>query len=250
MNLAPNPPPSARLNYIKAVGLIVRIAEGDETRRLVDLPKAASFLGSCFAFRRAEFFLTAAHVLRGYQLGELRVICAADRQLYRIRTIETHPRADVALAVLSDAPQTDPFWNVVSPHLGEDFIAYGYPEDPFPGLGLVPTPRIFKGHIQRHIRNYKSDSTRYEYDAIELSMPCPPGLSGGPCFKPSSPMTIVGIVTENVDTTKVLDTVEETAGPGYREITKLMSVVRYGVGIDPAGIAEWLDRCVPPRRTG
>jgi hypothetical protein len=147
-------------------------------------------------------------------------------------------------------PPTDPFWNVVSPNLGEDFVAYGYPEDPLPDVGLVPTPRVFKGHIQRHIRNYKSDATGYKYDAIELSMPCPPGLSGGPCFKPLSPMTIIGVVTENVEATKILDQVEEIRRPGYHEVTKLKSVISYGIGIDPRAIATWLDKYVPPRRTG
>ena len=222
--------------------LIGGVASG--VKDLLHLPKAAKFLGSCFALRRADVYVTAAHNIKGQELAELSVVSAADRQLYPVKGIETHERADVALITLTSVPPIQPFDGALPPYLGADFVAYGFPEHTHPDVGSVPTPRVFKGHIQRIIRNHKS-YLGYEYNAVELSMPCPAGLSGGPCFRPHQ-MTVVGIVTENLDTTTTLqESVEEIVGDVRRQTTHFQRVISYGIAVDPGAIAEWLDARIP-----
>ncbi len=236
------------MNPLQAVGLVVRVASPGPDVRLVELGGGDRFLGSCFAIRQAEKFLTAAHSVKGQELDKLYVVCAADRQLYRVGAIETHPRADVAIITLTSVPPMEPFWNAVPPHgLGEDLFAYGFPEETHPVVGPVPTPRLFKGHIQRVIPNHKS-FMGYEYPAFELSMACPGGLSGGPCFRPPAPTMVVGMATENVDSTTILDAFEETTSESQKTTTKYQRVITYGVALNLSAVTDWLDTCVPPRR--
>src|SRR5436305_455579 len=85
-------------------------------------------------------------------------------------------RRAVLLTVGEESDQITPFWGAVATHgLGEDFVAYGYPESIFGSDARQPTPRLFKGHYQRflHYRSFMG----YHYDAGELSIGVPAGLS-------------------------------------------------------------------------
>lgn len=63
--------------------------------------------------------------------------------------------------------------------IGEDFFAYGFPEDLLFGSGGSPA-RLFTGHYQRF---FDFDSPHHHrYVAGEMSVPCPAELSGGHCF--------------------------------------------------------------------
>jgi hypothetical protein len=86
-----------------------------------------------------------------------------------VREVVLDPEADVAVlrANAGEPPSLEPFWNTVTNwSLGEDFFAYGYPEDR-PGPGTFPTARLFKGHFQRFMAH--ESHMGFRYFAGELS---------------------------------------------------------------------------------
>src|SRR5207245_3624455 len=98
-----------------------------------NLFECPSLLGSCFAFRHSNCFLTAGHCVRGLAADAVVVGPPTSKQLYQVGEIIAHEEAD--LAILRLAPDcwpgdVDVFYAVH--HLkgiGGDFIAYGFPED-------------------------------------------------------------------------------------------------------------------------
>jgi hypothetical protein len=137
----------------------------------------------------------------------------------------------------------EPFWGAVGNYsLGEQFHAFGYPEDvaaDVPG----PTPRLFTGHFQRFF-DYHSFAG-FRYPAGELSLPAPAGLSGGPLFRPGAPQMVTGLVAENFESRTTLESVEEVSGGGERTIHTTARVISYGVAVMLAPLGEWLTEHVP-----
>lgn len=107
------------------------------------------FLGSCFAFRDPRVFVTAAHCVSELEAGQLAIWVPGSGNIEFVRPGEEHewtgirpplkPVAqvlchdDADLAILRiphDAEPTDPFWGSVgNVALGEEFHAFGYPEN-------------------------------------------------------------------------------------------------------------------------
>jgi len=144
-----------------------------------------------------------------------------------------------------------PFWDFVSNfELGEEFFAFGYPEDTFgPSRGGV-TPRLFKGYYQRYM-TYHSPVSNCSYNAGEMSIGAPPGISGGPVFRPGALPMVTGMVTENLEATTFLDEVEEVERAGTIVERRMhRKVINYGVALLLDSHGEWLaDNGVvrPPR---
>ena len=111
----------------------------------------------------------------------------------------------------------EPFWDsVASQGLGDDYAAFGYPEDvaaDTPG----PTPRLFTGHFQRFFDH--SSYAGYNYRAGEMSLPAPAGLSGGPVFRRQAPVMVMGLVAENFESSTTLHAVEEITEEGRERRT-------------------------------
>ena len=121
--------------------------------------------------------------------------------------------------------------------LGDDFLAYGLPEDAAgPNVG-TPVPRVFKGHYQRFLQYHSPMG--YEYLAAELSIACPSGLSGGPFFREEG-FLLVGMVTENIQVNTELHATEEIEADGrvQREVSR--RVVEYGMGLMLLDVEPWL----------
>src|SRR6478752_7546226 len=115
------------------------------------------FAGTCFAFRRPCFLLTAAHCVKDVDPGELSVSIMTDNveQGLQINHVTCHDRADVALLELAVKwhPMFDPFLGETSTYdWGVPVSAFGYPEDTG-ASGMEPTPRYFRGNIQRVFRH-------------------------------------------------------------------------------------------------
>ena len=84
----------------------------------------------------------------------------------------------------------------------------------------------------------------YRYKAGELSFGSPAGLSGGPVFPRGEQDRIIGVVTENCDSTTFLRSVAEIQDGGQRYTEKVHEVIRYGIfaRLDP--LSDWLgDHC-------
>jgi trypsin-like peptidase len=227
-------------NPLSAVGLVFHVkGEGN------------AFLGTCFGFRQKTHFLTAAHCIGNLPAAEIGIGLphVTTKGAHPVREVFRHPKADLAVLVLAGdyVPPIDPFWNYVSNFSwGEDFMAFGFPEDVFGPDGTQPTARLFRGHYQRFM-HHRSQVYGFEYNAGEMSIGAPAGLSGGPVFRPRAPVVVTGLVTENHQSTTFLQSVEEHQDGPMTSRSSVHEVIQYGVALLLDSQAEFLDEHVPPR---
>ena len=195
------------------------------------------FLGTCFAFGSPRFFVTAAHCVDGVSADELSV-CQTGRSgasLVRVNEVQRHPTADLAILSLAGPfGGLTPFADSVGiPGLGLDFWAYGFPEDVFGPAARQPVPRVFRGHFQRGLRFQSKLKAGYSYDAVELSIPAPAGLSGGPLFYSHEPNVVLAVVAEDLESMNLLHSVEETTNrKGVIVREHFHKVIQYGIAVD------------------
>lgn len=207
-----------------------------------------SFLGSSFVFRYPNKLIAAAHCVGQAKPVDLRVlIYATGDRIYAVKRIDIHPRADVAALEIEDIDETSIGMPVNSLFddrgFGVEVMSCGFPED----VALsqrAPTARVFRGHVQRFME-WKSHFG-YEYFAAELSFRCPGGLSGGPMVNPRFPGRVYGVITEDIQTSNILNSIEEVHEDGkvYRE--HYQNFINYGIAVWLPAIADWLDIVVPP----
>jgi hypothetical protein len=202
-------------------------------------------LGTCFAFRSARHFVTAAHCVGDLRADRLVVVVPQVTGPIRVTSVERHPSADVAILTLDEEPDgVEPFWSAVSNYgLGEDFLAFGFPESIFGPDARQPTPRLFKGSYQRFFDH--ESHMGYEYFAGELSIGCPAGLSGGPLFRPDAQVIVTGMATENMESTTVLESVEEVVQDGAKTEKRYRKVITYGVALMLDRVSDWFDAHLP-----
>lgn len=217
-----------------------------------DAPKVlkAPVLGTCFAFRNSRYFVTAAHVVEGVNPRDtiISVETAAEKITLVADSILRHPTADIAILQVDydPPPSIRHFKSVIRPMLGQDFFAYGFPVMSDEGM----RPRVFTGIFQT-FREHESqllrsaDRRRYRYFAGELSIPCPPGLSGGPIFPRDRHDTILGVVTENHEEGTELHQSEEITENGKTFIIRTERVILYGMSVITSEIEAWLTDNIP-----
>jgi hypothetical protein len=225
-----------RFNPLYAVALLLH-QQGD---------REPAFLGTCFAYRQPHYFLTAAHCVGTLKPGDLGIYSPFPfAREWQPKAVEVHPEADIAVIRVAEGGATIvPFRDHVANYgFGDDFAAFGFPESIFGPEDRQPTPRLFRGHYQSVM--YYVSPFGYHYSAGELSIPAPAGLSGGPLFRPTAPMMLTGMVTENLDSTTYLEAVEEVQTERRVTKTQYQRVVQYGVGVMLARIEEWLDKHAP-----
>lgn len=201
-----------------------------------------TFCGTAFALANRRIFITAAHVLENAK--DIVLITPSSATIRPVQNCILHPTADLAIVRIekNDKDTFQPFSDYGSSiSVGDDFIAYGYPENsPFfsESTNTAKDARLFKGHAQRLIVDYKSEaySGKFNYPGLELSIPCPIGLSGGPVFVPTNHgYKVVGLATENITAgTRISETEHtiENAEDGKSTthyITQRM--VEYGVAL-------------------
>lgn len=220
------------MDPLKATGMVM---QGD----------MSVFLGTAFAFRTGQHYLTAAHCVGDLEPSGIDVV-ALGPGFAAVEKIERHPSADVALLVLErDLTGVEPFWAVLDePGLGAEFFAFGYPEDAALGDEKAsPKPRVFVGHYQRFYQ-HRSVSGK-EYAAAELSIPAPAGLSGGPVFPTGQQRMVTALVAENHQATTLLESVERIQRPGEKHTIQYQSVISYGVAVRLDPLSAWLDEHTP-----
>lgn len=219
----------------------------------VDNAGIATFTGTCFLFRHSHCAVTAAHCVPE-TAHEFRIELPRLGRAQRVVELHRHPQADVAV-LLSEPVDADDgqgypaeaFWDAVGNWgLGEQYMIYGFPsEGPTPDAPNAPTPRAFVGHFQRFF-DYVSPSG-YRYLAAELSGEAPSGLSGGPIFRQAAPQMLTGVVTANLDSYAVTDSMEEVRDGGSVYRLESRRVVSYGVGLVLSSVTDWLKQVVPDR---
>lgn len=229
------------MNPLRAVGLIRRWEPG--------AAEHGAYLGSCFAYRWQNRFLTAAHCVAGLPPSSISIETAGGLTS-TISGLVQHPTADIAIMEPFGGQiagrETHPFEIVTESYgLGEEIMAFGYPVDVLGPSGIDPVPRLFKGYFQRFIEEYRA-YTGFRYRAAELNFACPRGLSGGPIFRPGAQNVVLGLATENLRSTTSLDGLEtrnsrsETVTIEYRE------VISYGTALMLSAVSDWLDTYCPP----
>ena len=214
---------------------------------------ASRFIGSCFAFRRRNHLLTAAHCVRDIS-GTLEVSYRTEAGISAssVANVIVHPRADIALIKLPETTALDDMFagdtNLYT--WGIPVSAFGYPDD----IGrstTPPTPRYLRGNIQRMFRH--CSHLRYEYEAAELSFGAPSGLSGGPVTPNSDYSMAMGVVAENLNVSRSLYSISSTTtevdrGGDIERVTvteKAYSVIDYTVVVLLDPLTEWLDEHIP-----
>jgi hypothetical protein len=207
--------------------------------------RKVELLGSCAIFQQRHILLTAAHCIPDPELGvEIWASLPGNNDgAALVQEVVVHPTSDLAVAFVSpkdDDPMSLQVFSGISGELqeGGDFVAFGYPSE---GVG-APKGRLFKGHFQRYIGH--DDAAGRSYFAGELSIPAPGGLSGGPVSPAYQPGLLTAIVTTNVDSYAILDSISEVddAGKQYREETR--RVISYGIAAMLTSQGAWVDSVI------
>jgi S1-C subfamily serine protease len=209
--------------------------------------------GTCFLLRYEHYAITAAHCVPA-EATSLTVALPRQQRAMPVTSITRHPTADVAL--LSGEPSVTEkregypersFWDCPSNWaLGEQFMAYGFPEETNSEGPIQATPRLFVGHYQRFFE-FNSPSN-FRYTAGEMSVPAPAGLSGGPVFRPNAPMIITGLVTTNYDSFTITDSVDEILDDGTKYKAESRRIVSYGIALMLSAVKPWLKDLIPDRQ--
>jgi hypothetical protein len=76
-------------------------------------------------------------------------------------------------------------------------------------------------------------------------MPSPGGLSGGPLFRPRAHVVVIGVATENFQSTTQLHADEEIVDGRERRATSYREVVNYGLALALDSVLPWVDEHVP-----
>jgi len=210
--------------------------------------------GSCFLYRRDEVALTAAHCIPESALNVRLLFPRLDAIPTAVLNVERHPTADLAAVYTNRSELAEPgypryaFWNHVGNYaLGEQFFAFGFPvEGPSPdAVGQTPTPRLFIGSFQRYFQY--CGLSREGYLAGEMSIPAPGGLSGGPLFRQGAQQMVTGLVTTNVESYAITDSIEEIQKDGSIYRQEARRVISYGLALMLAPVGDWLDEHVRHR---
>lgn len=213
-----------------------------------------TYAGTCFAYRNAGYFITAAHCVGGLKYDHLAVKTPRGGLIKSALEVHLHETADVAVVrtatIHAEGDEVEPFQSIVGNWtLGEDFFAYGYPVDVLGHIASQPTERLFKGYFQRFVMHQSSHSP-YRYLAGEMNFTCPAGLSGGPLFRPGAPSALLAVATENLRSTSVLEELESTHVGAETIEKRYERVIEYGVALMLSDVGTWVDSIVPGAPSG
>lgn len=217
----------------------------------------ADWLGTAFAFRDGSHYLTASHCVPDGLPSGLTVSLpsgvAGMGFVGHVRSFVRHPTADLAILTVEGDPPgalegaAEPFLSVgfAGREIAEEFLAFGYPmsREPAPTFSEIgPTMRVFVGHYQRTFSHRESGR---EFEAAELSIPAPEGLSGAPVFNRERPSEVQAVVVGNKEERTDFVREETISDDGHKQTLETYSRVSYGIAVLLDPLRDWLDEHVP-----
>jgi hypothetical protein len=211
-----------------------------------DDPDGWRIAGTGAVFNRRHTYVTAAHcVPDGADIAIVPAVAPEHSRVLQAQTVVRHPQSDYAVVTLDKAQVADapglPLYVAPTGGLidGGDFVGHGYPVEGTEN----PVARTFKGHFMRYF-GYEPPGSGPGYFAAEMSIPAPPGFSGGPLAYAARPGELIAVVTTNVDSEIILDRFEEVERDGSRHAERVTRVISYGIAamVD----REWLIEQAPP----
>lgn len=222
------------------------------------------FLGTCFAFRRPDRFLTAAHVVEE-STTRLYIAVAGETEtaVMDVDNYEVHPHADLAVLKVetprryvvrdgrtnenNEPPrafrETACLIDGVDPRLippGIQYEAFGYDVE-MPDWSDAPggaVGRLFRGYAHRRM-TYSIG--RRSYAAIELSEPVPPGASGAPLYEPGNWRNVFGLATGTAQSSMPASRVTESLRGEMQAVAFETATWRVGLGLLLEPYRAWLD---------
>jgi hypothetical protein len=209
---------------------VVHMAERDPLRAIgsvFDLRRARR-AGTCCAFRRPRYVLTAAHCVDELEPGEVEIEFLAAAGRHGTVEVVRHPTADLALLLLEDAALlsgVEPFTELGRvAGRGSRFAGFGSSEG---AASLAEArERLFAGRFRRTLTD-PDDGHLY----ADLSVPALDGFSGGPVFAPDPPHALLALITAN-----------------RRRRLTLRGDAGHGIALLVGELSEWVDEQVPDER--
>jgi hypothetical protein len=206
-------------------------------------------LGTCFAYRHSHILLTAAHCVKGLDAESLGFAIPTGEKNdegLSIAEVHCHPEADIAvlrLPILRPLRILAYFWDYeTAAGWGDEFVAIGYPADSSLEHGERPTPRMFRGFIQRYFHHQSYNG--FKCLAAELSIGAPGGLSGGPVCWTRDQSKVIGVVAENLESSTFVEKVEEVREDGGVVRYETRNMINYALAVALHDVAEWLDEVI------
>jgi hypothetical protein len=205
------------------------------------------FLGTTFAFRHTDYFITASHCVGAQTPSDLAIAMPAfsGTEGLAVKKLWKHPSADVAILNVSNGAKfgVEPFVLIdAATDYGESVAALGFPEESHPDDTLKPTVRYFRGSVQR-LFDYEHKPWRYA--AYELSFGAPAGLSGGPVFPTRDNTIACGVVAANHSATTYLSSVAEVQEGSNYHSERIHTLIEYGIAVRLDQHLEWLNSIIP-----
>ena len=195
-----------------------------------------SICGSAFRLWSPGHYVTAAHCVAGLDPTSCRILATEDQDI-GVESICFHHTADVALLTVDPATvpeQFEVFANLTDTNLGQQMHCFGFVAKSAQG---PVTPRVISGIVQRHFEHCDAS---FRSPAIEIGVPVPKGMSGGPIFLSISTDSVAGVAVGSVESEVIVHGLEEVQQDGatYRE--RISRITEYGVGVRLAKLEEWL----------
>lgn len=239
-----------------AVGVILGITETGEIEHC----------GSCFLFNTSLRIVTAAHcVPTGYLYFQ--VVLPKHSMVTEVEDYQLHPTADLAVLTMADhwrpanpegrdsLPRTSFVVGTTTLSLGSTFQAIGFPPidtqpSQEPNTVSLPPLRLFGGFVQRRFRY--TDLEGRTYEAVELNVAAPRGLSGSPIWEVTAQFrdpwqSLIGLVAANAESTTIVDSYEVTEAPEKTTRVRVERLQAFGIGlVFTPEIFAWLTEHAPP----
>ena len=216
------------------------------------------FAGSSFRLWSDNHFLTAGHCVQDYVPEDVGVFDMIQSRIFHCVNIARHPEADLAVLEIEGrvSSQFEKFKLAEVPcTFGENVHCFGALTDWRTHNDEAEAPaRVIGGIIQRHFVHRDGN---YVTPALEVSVPIPKGMSGGPAFNAKHNAIAVGIAIGTVKSSTFVSTINEFEDATHKETgkisetvrhietEKISEIIRYGVLLRLFDVTDWLIEILP-----